>query len=136
MAAKLTADYFARRLKEVMGEQGLSQSDLARRIWGVKNDHRGSKVAANRGRISMYLKGNSLPDPDTVELIAGALNMTTAELCDPVKIASASPQQIQMTVLPGGRAHLLIDCIVDLETATHIVVKLSPVNDPNGETGS
>lgn len=39
---------FSRRLYKFMTEQGMSQSDLARKVWGETDDPRGFKVAKNR----------------------------------------------------------------------------------------
>ncbi|MCB8829045.1 hypothetical protein LJD47_28955, partial [Escherichia coli] len=41
---------FARRLQQLMVERGLSQSDLARTIWGETTNADGRTVARNRDR--------------------------------------------------------------------------------------
>ena len=47
----------AERLQRIMTEKGLSQSGLARGLWGTTKDERGYTVARNRQVVGKYLRG-------------------------------------------------------------------------------
>lgn len=54
---------FARRLHVAMTAKGLSNSDLARAVWGETADGKGYKVARNRDRIGVYWSWVPRPSP-------------------------------------------------------------------------
>jgi transcriptional regulator with XRE-family HTH domain len=76
-----------------MAGQNLSNSALARRIWGTTKDARGYDVSRNRDRISAYLSGDSLPNRDTRPKLAAALGLTEVELfgVEPLPPEAAKP---------------------------------------------
>lgn len=78
----MDAETFGKRLHNLLLSRGISQSDLAAKIWGRYKDNRGFDVARNRDRISIYLKGASMPDAPNLKKIADALSMTVHELLD------------------------------------------------------
>lgn len=64
----LAKDEFARRLTTLMREKDWRQSDLARRAGLARN------------AISVYLRGDSLPNPESLKKLAGALGVKPEEL--------------------------------------------------------
>lgn len=71
---------FAKRLSVQMQLKGLSQSDLAAKIWGRTKDKRGYEVARNRDRVSAYLAGAGMPEPDNLRKLATALGCKIEDL--------------------------------------------------------
>lgn len=71
---------FAARLKKLMEERGMTQSSLARELWGTIKDGRGYEVARNRDRISVYLAGLGLPEEDNAKSMAKILGCTVEDL--------------------------------------------------------
>lgn len=128
-AERLELQSFARRLHELMVAKGLSQSELARSIWGKTTDSRGYDVAANRDRISSYLKGRSVPEPANMAKLAKELGVTVAELAPDATAAAvdrANPA-VSMTMIAGhaDKTHLQVNQLVRLEVAVKIIALLS-----------
>jgi transcriptional regulator with XRE-family HTH domain len=126
---RLEVQAFARRLHDLMMAKGLSQSDLARAIWGKAVDGRGYDVAKNRDRISQYLKGLSVPEPVNMAKIARELGVTVTDLA-PDAVASAIDREnpaISMTMVAGhtDKTHLQINQLVPLDTAAKIIALLN-----------
>jgi transcriptional regulator with XRE-family HTH domain len=71
---------FAKRLRGMMDERGLSQSDLAARIWDRYVNTEGKYVARGRDRISVWLAGKSEPSKGNLEKLAKALGVEPSEL--------------------------------------------------------
>lgn len=111
---------------------GLSQSELARRVWGETEDNRGYKVARNRDRISAYEKGSAQPTRENLEAIAEVLGVPPEELAPEAKFNRAEPA-VAMTMLEGepNRVHLKINTITSLALAAKVIALLSenPAND-------
>lgn len=78
------AETFARNLFKLMTDRGLSQSDLARALWGETTTPEGKTVAKGRDRISVYLKGRTVPTPATLKRLAEALSVPLEELAPDV----------------------------------------------------
>ena len=122
---KIELENFARRLHQAMTAKRLSQSDLARKIWGSTTDKRGYNVAKNRDRISTYLRGEALPDTRNMQALADALGMTTAELAPDISSAAVEAQnpEIQMTAIAGHseKVYLRLNKMLPLPVAVRIV---------------
>ena len=113
---------FARKLNDLMARRGLSQSDLARTVWGSTVDTRGKDVARNRDRISHYVRGSQMPAPRTLKLLADALGVPVHELVPglgaPPSVgvgAGVSPAtELGLTVVAGqdGFAWLTVNKVV------------------------
>lgn len=126
---RLELQAFARRLHELMAERGLSQSDLARAVWGKSVDGRGYDVAKNRDRISSYLKARSIPEPANMAKLAAELGVSVTELA-PDAVAAAVDRAhpaFSMTVITGhaDKTHLQVNKLVRMETAAKIAQLLS-----------
>lgn len=63
-----------------MDRAGLNPSDLARAVWGSRDDKRGYSVAINRDRIGRYLDGTSYPEPENLKRLADALGIPVESL--------------------------------------------------------
>lgn len=120
---------FARRLHQLMLAKGLSQSDLARAVWGKDVDGRGYDVAKNRDRISQYLKGISLPAPANMARLAKELGVTVIELAPDAVVAAVDREHpaLRMTMIAGhtDKTHLQVDQLVDPDIAVKIAALLS-----------
>jgi len=66
---------FSQVVLKAMLKKKMSQSDLAREIWGTTKDSRGHDVARNRDRITDYVKGRAYPEPKNLEKLAQALEL-------------------------------------------------------------
>ena len=134
---------FSLRLVDRMARQGLSQSDLARAIWGTVVDARGRDVARNRDRISNYTRGRQMPEPSTLRKIAAALDCAATDLnppahrtARPVELTGALPATGLRFTQIGGRADLALlelHRVVPTALALKIMLLLSDVPDESGE---
>jgi transcriptional regulator with XRE-family HTH domain len=91
---------FARRLFELMAERGLSQSDLARKIWGETKDTKGYPVARNRDRIGNYLRGRSYPEQANLKLLAEALEVSVEDIIPGANLPPVDQQGLKSTRTP------------------------------------
>jgi len=57
-------------VRQSMREKGLSQSDLAARIWGRHINRAGKNDAIGKDRISRWLAGKDYPSPKNMALLA------------------------------------------------------------------
>lgn len=130
---RLELQQFARRLRAALDERGMSQSDLARAVWGETEDKRGQKVAKNRDRVSQYLAGASYPEPQNLARIAEALNVKPEDLAPDMTAATVEREDpaIQMTVVGGhlDKVYLRVNTLVSLEGAAAVIqiLKSDPV---------
>ena len=99
---------FGRRLVDLMARKGLSQSDLARAIWGSVPDTRGHDTARNRDRISQYARGLQMPEPKTLAKIADELGVTPADLNPALDRPGDRKLEEPMLTMVGGRPDLAL----------------------------
>ena len=130
---QLEMETFARRLHQLMVQKNLSQSDLAKKIWGTRTDKRGYQVARNRDRISVYLKGNTIPDTKSIARIADALGVPAAELAPDITASTVEKEnpELAMTVVSGheDKCHLRVNMLIDLRTAAEVVALLTKAKE-------
>ncbi len=135
---KLEVDKFARRLHDLMNEQGLSQSDLARKAFGTTIDKRGYHVARNRDRVSVYLRGTSLPDPKNLARLADALGVDPDELTPDITVAAIDREnpEVAMTAIAGhsDKVHLRVNKLMPLSLASKIISMISEFDEANCPT--
>lgn len=74
----------------------MNASEVARRVWGTTVDSRGRTVARNRDRIGHYLAGTSYPEPDNLEALAKAVD---------VSVEALSIERAASTPAPRARNH-------------------------------
>lgn len=126
---KIELEMFSRKLAELMAMRGLSQSDLARAVWGGMTDNRGRDVAKNRDRISFYVRGSRLPEPKTMKMLADALGVPLDDLHPPlaVPVGSRNPSPVTFTIMAGQEhlAMLTVKKIVPVALAAKIVMLLT-----------
>lgn len=83
---------FGKRLHGLIQERGITQSELARKIWGSTVDSRGVKVARNRDRISQYVNGLVMPSPEVRKKIADALELAVDHLMQGIEAVGSGPR--------------------------------------------
>lgn len=113
----LAKDEFARRLYKLMIDKGWRQADLAR--------HAGLP----RNAISVYLRGASLPNPESTKALAKAFDMDPAVLL-PNYTESAIERdnpELDFRVSPGDpkKAWLRINRLVSTSLAIKILALIS-----------
>lgn len=116
----LAKDEFGRRLYKLMIERGWRQADLAR--------HAGLP----RNAISVYLRGASLPNPDSLKALAKAFNMEPDVLL-PNYTESAIERdnpELEFRVSPADpkKAWLRVNRLVHTSTAVKIMALLEDDN--------
>lgn len=120
---------FGRKLHELRTVKGLSQSDVARGIWGEQTDANGRKSAKNRDRISQYEKGLSFPEPQNLARLAELLGVDPDTLAPEVVAATVDHENpaVQMTMVAGhyDKVHLRVNLLVPLKLAAQVVGLLS-----------
>lgn len=130
---QLVHENFARRLNKLMLERGMSQSDLARKVWGeieVTDKHgRTANAAKNRDRISVYLKGAGFPDPKNLAKIAKALGTTSEELAPEIAGAAIEREapELSMVAIAGQHDKVLlrVNKLLPLEIAVQVINLIS-----------
>jgi transcriptional regulator with XRE-family HTH domain len=122
-------DTFANNLRRARVKAGLSQSELAKKIWGTIRTPDGYLAARKRDRISSYEKGNSHPTPEGVAEIAKALGIDPTELESGLANDAAFKENeaISMTMLTDkpGRVHLKVNVLTRLDLASKIIAMLN-----------
>jgi len=111
-----------------MQDKGMSQSDLARALWGSMDTKQGP-AARNRDRISKYLQGVSMPDGNTLKLLCAALGVTEEALAPSVvgaQLGKSFPT-IRLTVVSGAPelAHVTINTTVRVAVALKLIAVLN-----------
>lgn len=85
---------FAKRLKRIMSKQGLSQSDLAAKIWGRHTSSEGKHVAKGRDRISVWVSGRNFPDHGNLLKLAKHLKVEVADLAPEAELKAAHKRSV------------------------------------------
>jgi transcriptional regulator with XRE-family HTH domain len=67
-------------MRAALDKQGLTQSQLAAKIWGQTVDSKGAKVAKGKDRISEWLSGKARPSAENCEKLARALGLNASDL--------------------------------------------------------
>lgn len=120
---------FADNLKRARIDRGMSQSELAREIWGTVVDGRGYTVARNRDRISVWEQGKAVPEPASLQKLSDVLGVPVEELAPELTMETIdrAPPQIHFHMVPGGAGivHLQVNTLCALETAVAIAGLLS-----------
>lgn len=84
----MSNNIFGDRLGRIIIDQQMTQSELARRIWGETGvDNRGYEFPIGKDRISSYISGRQLPSPRNYRRLLEVLNLTPEELPVPNKAA-------------------------------------------------
>jgi transcriptional regulator with XRE-family HTH domain len=71
---------FAKRLRKLMDDRELTQSELAAKIWNRYENTEGKFVARGRDRISVWIRGKSFPDNANLAKLAKALDVKVSDL--------------------------------------------------------
>ena len=135
---------FPHRLYRLRAHRGMSQSDVARAIWGETTDNRGYVVAKNRDRISAYEGGRSVPEKTTLEALAELFGVSLAELAPDLVLTGrgtlgggAPEPNLSVSVVPGTMdAELRVNMIVPIGVAVKVVEMLQKYAGSAGASGA
>ena len=121
---QLRARSFAATLASLLHSRGWNQSDLARHVWGTREEKDGRESAAGRDKVSRYMKGVQLPDPKTLKQMADALGVTIEELAPDIaaEVAERAPPAMLLSQ-PEGRPdliHLQLNLLLPAELAVKV----------------
>lgn len=115
---------FARALHAATQAKGMSNSDLAREIWGETKDSKGYAVARNRDRIAVYLAAKGAPEAATLHKMAEILEVPKGSLADEMMTAvvDRTRREFSIDVIEGDarRVHIVVDTIMPLSIALDI----------------
>ena len=100
---------FAERLHRRMTELGMTQSDLARKAFGVATDPNGQERVKDRDKVSLYLRGKGLPGAEKMRQLADALDLSLADLAPlpPVAPKQTRESSVETHVATHGDGHEL-----------------------------
>lgn len=126
---KMVMQKFGSILKQARLDRGLSQSDVAREIWGSIADPRGYMVARNRDRISAYESGRDIPEPQNLQRLSDFLGIEVEKLA-PDLYADAQqkkPAAISMVMVENepDRVFLQVNVLTSLGVASQVIGLLS-----------
>jgi transcriptional regulator with XRE-family HTH domain len=116
---------FGERLQRIMTEKGLTQSDLARKLWGTMTDERGYTVAKNRQNLGKYLAGENEPRLSTMRKMAEVLGVPISALdpsSDPLNRAGSG---LHVQYLDAQRARLEVSLVAPHDIVHQAVRLLS-----------
>ena len=127
---RLDMQQFARKLHHLMIERGLSQSDVARKIWGSKkNPDTGHSVAINRDRISCWVRGTQVPDPQNLLKLSEALGVPVDELAPDIMASAVDREHPELAIqaVSGSpdTVHLVVTKLVPLAVAAKVASLLA-----------
>ena len=80
---------FAKRLRQLMSEREMTQSELAAKIWGRHTSSEGKNVAKGRDRISVWVSGKNFPDRENLQKLAKHLKVKVNELAPEAELKAA-----------------------------------------------
>jgi transcriptional regulator with XRE-family HTH domain len=120
---------FPARLFRIRSNKGMSQSDLARLIWGEVKNKLGYPEAKNRDRISAWEAGRAIPTSANLSKLAEALEVSIADLDPDAALrsphANTTKTPFSMVQMPNGKTHLKIDVEVPFDIAVQIAKLLA-----------
>lgn len=122
---------FAKKLHYALIDRDMSQSDLARIVYGgaTRVDNRGYDTVVGRDRISSYCRGRAMPEPRTLQKIADALKMPIEELAPNLAASTIEKEkpEIQITAVAGHHQTVLlkVNKLVPLHLAAEIAKMLA-----------
>jgi ribosome-binding protein aMBF1 (putative translation factor) len=137
LAAQL-AGRFHERLHQARQLNGISQSDLAREVWGETTDSRGYTMAKNRDRISSYEKRKSAPSEQSLQVLARFFGLEPHELGPDVSSHKADEDTnaptFRMRTVDGQPTHVVleINCITTVAIAAQVIALLTADPDAVG----
>ena len=121
---------FGRRLRLLLEQKGMSQSDLARLIWGTTTTRQGHTVAKNRDRIAVWIKGTAFPTQGNLKKVAAAIGVEIADLA-PEYLSDAIGKQshplysVTKSQGDGDKVFLRVNKLVPETIAAQIIALLA-----------
>jgi len=108
---------FGERLRQLLRQQNLSQSGLARIVFGETTDAHGRKMVKGADSIARYVSGRVRPSRDTLQKIASALKIdfeTLAAGLEQQRSARIQRNTWQQTSENRGIVHILGEFDLDI----------------------
>jgi len=129
---------FSTRLKQVREDHGLTQSDLARAIWGEEINAEGYTVARNRDRISAYERGNSRPNPENFGKICEVLGSEPKDLWPDAlsrRVPMGTRPVFTFTALEADptKVRLDVNAVLPLKVGLEVLSLIKAHVDPDGD---
>jgi transcriptional regulator with XRE-family HTH domain len=116
---------FAERLTRIMSERHISQSDLARMMWGTMMDERGYEVARNRQVLGKYIAGTVNPRLATKRRMAEVLDVPLSEL-DPNSDPLARPGSgLYVEKVDEDNVRVEVRMVIPRDVAHEVIALLS-----------
>lgn len=126
---------FGDRLRRILIERNMSQSDLARLVFNeIRTDARGYDIVVGKDRISAYINNRAKPEPKTLRLIANALKVSPEELA-PELVSANNKNSTGPTVLIEAlsghtdKVRLQIHQLVPRRVAAKILALLDDIEE-------
>lgn len=126
MGPRMSKTPFSEKLQQLMAERDLTESDLAKRIWGTMKDEKGNTVAVNRQALNKYLRGTVVPRRTTLRKIAKALGVPDASLIfqnDPLDRVGSG---LLVSRIDNRNSRLEVSLVVPSDVAADVVQQLAP----------
>jgi len=103
---------FAKRLRQLMADRGMTQTDVAAKIWGRHKSSEGKNVAKGRDRLSVWCAGKNFPDRENLEKLAKVLNVKVSDLApeSELKAAHSVPADWSITKPHGEMGVSFFQC--------------------------
>lgn len=112
---------FGQKIKALRRARGLSQSDLARELFGLADN--GSQIARGRATISRWESGTSIADEKNLILAAEFFGVPYEDLAGTPDAVSDGPYR--MEARPGGKSRLVVDMVVPSAIAAAVIGMLA-----------
>jgi len=116
---------FAHKLNRLLDENDMSQSDLARRLWGRSlktND--GRVVPYGKDRVNQWVKARNLPDEEIRDELCKILKTTRDDLFpgDTIRDLGSSPSPFELKFVSGkpGMCILRSEVILSIDDGLRI----------------
>ena len=112
---------FGRRLRDLLVQKGMIQSDLARLLWGKTTTKAGYTVAKNRSQIAHYIAGKFWPSPLNMKRIADELGVDVADLAPGFGAKAEIPEWSFIKIEGQDKVLLRINKLICERAAVEII---------------
>lgn len=122
---------FGVRLKNILIDQGITPSQLARKMFPGEErvDARGYSSPAKKDMISKWINGHSMPSAVHLKRLADILKMPVEELAPDIlaRDMKSEPKEIEMSMVAGRPevARLAINTVVPTDVALKVLALLT-----------
>lgn len=121
----MTEETFQEKLQRVMREQGVTKSELARRVYGETVNVRGYRSPKHFSSITRLFRPGTTPQAGTVERLAKALHVEPKDLM-PGMTASKVGSSIYVEQIDERTSKLELSITAPTEVVRTAVLLLTP----------